>query len=249
MNIGGRALLNGIMFQSENYTVKARYDKEGNIFITEEQTPTILDNKFVSFMSSLPFLRGIVALFRILWSVRKIFIISFILVIPFTLLLQNYKVINDSNINELTIGVQYLYIVLIIIIFWGINRKYGKFHGAEHKVINTFKRYGKVELASAIKTTRISSRCGTNLVFIVVVLKLISLISGVNSPLVNLSIWLVAYEIFELQETKLAFLSKPFITIGEFLQKLLTTSEPTVYELKPAVEGINHLIKLERTNN
>jgi uncharacterized protein YqhQ len=247
MNIGGRALQNGIMFQSENYMVKARYDNDGQIFITEERIPYVLDNPFVRLLRSIPFLRGLIAFFQILWSVKKVILITMLIVVPLTMLLEKYKVINKSNIDELNSGIQYLYIIVIVVIFWGINRRYGKFHGAEHKAINAFKQFGQVDLKRAVEATRISSRCGTNLVLIIVLLKLLTLLMHINSPIVNLSVFLFAYEIFELQETKLAFLSKPFIKIGEIIQRLLTTTEPTTYELRPAIVGINRLIQLEKS--
>ncbi|WNB90944.1 DUF1385 domain-containing protein [Bacillus sp. NEB1478] len=246
MNIGGRALKNGIMFQSDNYIVKARYNSDGKITITEESTSFVLDNWLVRFLSSLPFLRSLVALLRILWDSKKVLIITCIIVIPVTMLLEKYNIINDSNIDEINTGFQYFYIIFIFFLFWLIYRIYGKFHGAEHKAINTYLEFGKVEIKQVKKATRISSRCGTNLVFIVIMLKIITLGLHINSPIVNLSVWMIAYEIFELQETKLAFLSKPFIKIGEFFQKL-TTAEPTTYELEPAVIGINRLIQLEKS--
>ena len=104
-----------------------------------------------------------------------------------------------------------------------------RFHGAEHKAIAAFERYGRAATADEAKpVSRIHDRCGTNAVFLVTLSA--PLIATNGLILVGV---LVAAEVIRFAVTKHPRhpLTRVLVGGGRFLQRAVTTTEPTPDEL------------------
>lgn len=108
-------------------------------------------------------------------------------------------------------------------------RRILRFHGAEHKVLNAYEELGRIPTIEEVKKfSRFSNRCGTNITTYVIDNILMIMASYINNPLRRLGIIII--------------INVVFITLVEagcfnFLQRL-NTSEPTVEEIKVAIEGL-----------
>jgi len=245
LNIGGRALKDGVYFESDHYIVRSRYNNQGDIYIEEEQKSSVLTNSFVSFLESIPFIRGLMILFAMWWQAKKLFIGVVLGSFVLAILLTHFHIVTAENSTETLDHFRYVQIVLWLSLLLFIKRTYGKFHGAEHKAINAFMSNQSLEEASIQQQSRIADRCGTNFITIVVLLKALTWITAISFPLIDLVIWSIAYELFNLTSPSFRFLHEPFRLLGGWSQKYLTTSEPTLYEIKAAKAGITRLIELE----
>jgi uncharacterized protein YqhQ len=104
-----------------------------------------------------------------------------------------------------------------------------RFHGAEHKAIAAYERYGRVTTATEAKpVSRIHDRCGTNAVFLVTLFAPLIASNGLI-----LSGVLVAAEVIRFAVTKhpRSPLTRILVAGGRFLQRTVTTTEPTLEEL------------------
>ena len=128
-----------------------------------------------------------------------------------------------------------------------------KYHGAEHKVINTFLAHESLTLPNVKKHSRLAFRCGTTLATFLILISIIIPESMYNymanlcgslgcEVFIFIFILGIAYEILEL-------FSRPWINkrITSFLQPLnilqyLTTREPSLEELKVSLAAIQEAV-------
>ena len=114
----------------------------------------------------------------------------------------------------------------------------GRYHGAEHKAVAAYEYYGEVTLEGARKSSRVHPRCGTNILGYIV-------LAAVLDPLVGwwgyaiLQFILISEAWFVLGKTR------PSISVGNFLQRYFTTTEPGRAELEVAVQSLNKLLQAE----
>ncbi len=115
----------------------------------------------------------------------------------------------------------------------------GRYHGAEHKAVSAYEKYGEVTLEGARGVSRLHPRCGTNILTYIVLAALID--PFVNwAPYAGFQFILISEAWFIFGKTKWS------IAVGNFVQKYLTTSEPGRKELEVAVEGLAELLRAER---
>jgi uncharacterized protein YqhQ len=114
----------------------------------------------------------------------------------------------------------------------------GRYHGAEHKAVAAYERYGEVTLQNAKGASRVHPRCGTNILLYIILAALLD-------PLITW--WGYAFLQFILiSEAWFVFgQTRPSIVVGNFLQRYFTTSEPRRAQLEVAVEGLNRLLRAE----
>jgi hypothetical protein len=114
----------------------------------------------------------------------------------------------------------------------------GRYHGAEHKAVAAYEKYGEVALEGAKGMSRIHPRCGTNiLMYIILVALLDPFIDW--APFAVLQFILISEAWFVFGKTRVS------IIVGNFLQKYFTTSEPRQNELEVAVESLKELLRAE----
>ncbi len=131
-------------------------------------------------------------------------------------------------------------ILPVLLLFFLVMRftSIGRFHGAEHKVVAAYERYGEVTMQNARASSRLHPRCGTNILVYI-------LVAGLLDPLIG---WW-GYAILQfilISEAWFVFgQSKASIAVGNFFQKRFTTTEPRRAELEVAVESMNRLLAAE----
>lgn len=114
----------------------------------------------------------------------------------------------------------------------------GRYHGAEHKAVAAYERYGEVSLETARESSRVHPRCGTNILIYIA-------LAAALDPFVD---WW-AYSVLQfilISEAWFVFgQTRPSIAVGNFLQRHLTTAEPARRELEVAVESLRQLLRAE----
>ncbi|MBA2346517.1 MAG: DUF1385 domain-containing protein [Rubrobacter sp.] len=131
-------------------------------------------------------------------------------------------------------------ILPVLVLFFALMKfgALGRYHGAEHKVVAAYEKYGEVTLANARKASRIHPRCGTNiLAYIILAALLDPLISWWGYAILQFILISEAWLIFGK--------TRPSIAVGNFLQEHFTTTEPRRAELEVAVESLDRLIQAE----
>lgn len=114
----------------------------------------------------------------------------------------------------------------------------GRYHGAEHKAVAAYEKYGEVTLENAGSMSRLHPRCGTNILIYIILASLADPFID-WAPYAVLQFIILTEAWFILGKTRLS------IAIGNFMQKYLTTSEPGRKELEVAVESLNELLRAE----
>jgi uncharacterized protein YqhQ len=114
----------------------------------------------------------------------------------------------------------------------------GRYHGAEHKAVAAYEKYGEVTLQNARNSSRIHPRCGTNILLYIMLAALLDpLIAWWGYAIVQFILISEAWFVFGK--------TRPSIAVGNFLQRYITTTEPRRYQLEVAVESINRLLQAE----
>jgi hypothetical protein len=114
----------------------------------------------------------------------------------------------------------------------------GRYHGAEHKAVAAYEKYGYVTLQNAKGVSRVHPRCGTNILLYIILAALLDpLIAWWGYAILQFILISEAWFIFGQ--------TRPSIAVGNFLQRYLTTSEPRRAQLEVAVESLNKLLQAE----
>jgi len=114
----------------------------------------------------------------------------------------------------------------------------GRYHGAEHKAVAAYEKYGEVTLQNARGVSRVHPRCGTNILLYIILAALLDpLIAWWGYAILQFILISEAWFIFGQ--------TRPSIAVGNFLQRCLTTTEPRRAQLEVAVESINKLLQAE----
>jgi uncharacterized protein YqhQ len=114
----------------------------------------------------------------------------------------------------------------------------GRYHGAEHKAVAAYEKYGEVTLEGTKSMSRLHPRCGTNILIYIFFAALVD-------PLIDWAPWGVLQFILISEAWFVFGKTRASIAIGDFVQKYLTTSEPGRRELEVAVESLNELLRAE----
>lgn len=129
---------------------------------------------------------------------------------------------------------------ILLLFFAGMKlTPVGRYHGAEHKAVAAYERYGEVTLQNAKTSSRLHPRCGTNILGYIVLAALLDPLIGWWGYAV-LQFILISEAWFVFGKTR------PSIAVGNLLQKYLTTTEPRRAQLEVAVESLNQLLKAEQ---
>lgn len=225
--LGGIAFVNEVTFMSKSYSVTAKIRDE-NIEVKCRKKNI---NGRLNKISEMPFFRGILKLLTLYKSTRApLFMLVVLIVLSFILDIMVGLFITD------------ILILTALIVF--IKVFVGKYHGAEHKVFNTWSAGRPLTLENVKAFSRVSNRCGTNLVVFIMLIyiPLSFFIPFYLSFLISLS---VGYEIFKNKRKAIRKFTKVFYKLGGLLQYVFFTAEPQERELKVALTAFLKLQELE----
>ncbi|MDR3543639.1 MAG: DUF1385 domain-containing protein [Desulfosporosinus sp.] len=232
--IGGRAHINGITFATNSHVVRGRLS-HGNISINVTRLPGIW---IFNLMDRVPFLRGVSRLAKLN---LKLFTGMFLfLAIPWDWVLPpNEIVVSESVWSVLAIyGVVFIVLVILLKRLW-------QFHGAEHKAFNIYTSGADISLSAVKEASRISERCGTNLVVILLPIVILLSLVAYQLPLLILVVSIsIGYEIFNWSFCRYNRLNRTFLIAG-FIQKHIVTAEPTEEQMRVAIATLCKAIECE----
>jgi uncharacterized protein YqhQ len=131
--------------------------------------------------------------------------------------------------------------ILPVLLLFFVGMKFspvGRYHGAEHKVVTAYEKYGEVTMGTAKSASRIHPRCGTNILAYI-------LLAALLDPLVGHWSYAILQFILISEAWFVFGRTRPSIAVGNFLQRYFTTTEPRRAELEVAVESMNRLLEAE----
>lgn len=238
MRIGGYSHLNGVTFFCDMIKIEGRKKDEQikyNIqYIEPPKWLKDLENKFI--------LGGLVTAYY-QWKIlgRKIKTLFLILtsIYIFDLVLDLNFI--DDYFNHYTdkyiVPIIIVAILILIVNYKKIVQTF-KYHGAEHKVINSYLSNGYVNFDLARKAHRFNIRCGSNIASIFILLYIPIVVLKINSIIAIFITFLIAIQIMNV----LAFKNFKWEKYVQALQ-WITVLEPTEEQLKLAVSTFQQLQK------
>jgi uncharacterized protein YqhQ len=205
MDVGGQAVIEGVMMRNKSKFAVAVRTKEGNIKIKKEES-----SKFPKFFQK-PFIRGIVGLGYTLYDGIKALIWS-----SNQQLEVEEKLTKKEIIGTITVSLLFAILVFVALPFFAANwihsegvwfdildgvirialflgylivismmkdvRTLFKYHGAEHKCIACYEAKEDLNVHNVKKYSRFHPRCGTSFLFVVLILSVV-LFTLINGPL------------------------------------------------------------------
>jgi len=223
------------------------YRKEGEIHVKVEPSniPKI-ENPLALRLSRLPILRSVFFWARLLIQVVGSFWTLVFFAVTMAVLWLFVRLMEFGSGGGGPFGglfsffAEFPILPILILFFAGMKLSpVGRYHGAEHKAVAAYEKYGEVTMQGAKSSSRIHPRCGTNiLAYIVIAALLDPLISWWAYALLQFILISEAWFVFGR--------TRPSITIGNLFQRYLTTTEPRRAELEVAVESMNRLLEAEQ---
>ncbi|MBA3953664.1 MAG: DUF1385 domain-containing protein [Rubrobacter sp.] len=246
LQFGGMARWDGLDLFGPNF-MSVAYRKEGEIHVKVEPSniPKI-ENPLALRLSRLPILRSVFFWARLLIQVvgsfwTLVFFAATMAVLWLFVRLMEFGSGGGGPFGGLfSFFAEFPILPILILFFAGMKLSpVGRYHGAEHKAVAAYEKYGEVTMQGAKSSSRIHPRCGTNILAYIVIAALLD-------PLI--SWWAYAFLQFILiSEAWFVFgRTRPSITIGNLFQRYLTTTEPRRAELEVAVESMNRLLEAEQ---
>jgi uncharacterized protein YqhQ len=197
---GGQALIEGVMMRSGTHMVMCVRQNEESI-VTETVALNSLTARYK--MLGLPFIRGIIMLFEMMYyGVKGIFFSAnvaleeeeeepftwkeyllvivlvilmngFFMIVPF--LLTNFLHLSGVlfNIVESLLRLSLFGLYMYLISRWEEFSRILMYHGAEHKTINAFEAGASMDAETVATYPRTNPRCGTSFLFLVIVTSII----------------------------------------------------------------------------
>lgn len=198
-NVGGQAVIEGVMMRSQKCTATAVRKKDGKIVIKKEKTTSFTKK---SKILQLPFIRGIIYLFEMMilgvktlawsasqqeegeeitfselfWTIVAAFaftIIAFVL-LPYmiTAFIAQQATLTFNLIDGAIRLILFLGYIWIISYFHEIHRIF-QYHGAEHKTVHCYENGKKLTVENVKKFTTLHPRCGTSMIIFVIALSVV----------------------------------------------------------------------------
>ena len=243
---GGMARYGGIDFFGPNYSSSAER-RDGKIYVWIDPSKLWQPEGILARVSQWPVLRSIFLWFRVLLQLLgSIWVLfSFVgIMVVLWLLVRLMDFGSESLGGPLGAVLHFfaLFPILPILLLFFASMKFtviGRYHGAEHKAVAAYEKYGEVTFEGAKGMSRIHPRCGTNILIYIVAVSLLD-------PFIDWAPWAVLQFILITEAWFILGRTRASIAIGNFTQKYLTTSEPGRKELEVAVESLNELLRAER---
>jgi uncharacterized protein YqhQ len=242
---GGMARWDGLDLFGPNY-MSIAYRRDGEIHVKVEPTSVRKPkNPAVLRVSRLPVIRSFFfwggLLFQVVGSLWTLLFFAVTLG-----LLWLFVRLMESGSGEGLLGGAFTFfaavpILPMLLLFFAAMKftPIGRYHGAEHKAVAAYEKYGEVTLQNAKASSRLHPRCGTNILGYIVVAALLDPLIGWWGYSV-LQFILISEAWFVFGNTR------PSIAVGNILQKYFTTTEPRRAEVEVAVESLNRLLEAEQ---
>jgi hypothetical protein len=245
LQFGGMARWDGLDLFGPNY-MSVAYRKEGEIHVkVEPSNIPKLENPLALRISRLPILRSIFLWSRLLIQVvgslwTLVFFAATMAVLWLFVRLMEFGGGGGFFGPLFSFFAEFPILPILLLFFAGMKLSpVGRYHGAEHKAVAAYEKYGEATMRGAKSSSRIHPRCGTNILAYIV-------LAAFLDPLIGW--WGYAFLQFILiSEAWFIFgQTRPSIAVGNFFQKYLTTTEPRRAELEVAVESMNRLLEAEQ---
>ena len=259
--IFGIPVLRGFISLIDSLVVGIRTLNYSASFFEDEGEESKFDNWFKNKFKekSNDIIIGFSLILSLVFSVLLFFILP-------TFAANIFKKFNVTNALKLNIieGVIRVLIFLLYIYFIGkledINRVF-QYHGAEHKTIFCYENKEDLTPENAKKYGRLHPRCGTNFLFLVMIVSIIVFsLTGWSSIWERIAYRIIllpvisgiTYELIKWMGKSDSGISKILAYPGLMLQKI-TTKEPDLMQLEVAIkalmaaEGIEEVIKDDNT--
>jgi uncharacterized protein YqhQ len=242
---GGMARWDGLDLFGPNY-MSIAYRRKGEIHVKVEPTSVRKpENPAVLRFSRLPVIRSFFFWGRLLYQVvGSVWTLVFFAVTMGILWL--FVRLMEFGSGEGPLGGVFAFfaavpILPILLLFFAAMKftPIGRYHGAEHKAVAAYEKYGEVTLQNAKMSSRLHPRCGTNILGYIVIAALLD-------PLIGWWGYAVLQFILISEAWFVFGKSRPSIAVGNLLQKYLTTTEPRRAQLEVAVESLNRLLEAEQ---
>lgn len=236
MKLGGYAHSNGITFFCDVVKVKATKKTED----IQYEMDWILPKSWLRSLEGKFILGGLLVGYyqwRIMNMKYKLLMsILFVLVLVEEIFhLQIFERVSILPINH-----YWIYITIVIIGLLHAKKiiRLFQYHGAEHKVINCYMKYGYVNRYLVKKASRFNKRCGSNLGLIIIILYGILWLFNTDSILWLFLIFLVAVQIAK----KIALTDGKWDKYINVLQ-WITVLEPKEEDIDLAINALHYLLQ------
>ncbi|MEK4907408.1 DUF1385 domain-containing protein [Niallia sp. FSL M8-0099] len=253
MRHGGKALFNGVVFESTDVKAKA-IRKKGKIITShniDHRKYEYTENTRFSindFLERVPFIRGAWFALKVIASAWKMFIVLFISLMSYTFLFSQG---NTEGANDININFDYFFIGIWVAVFLTFHiTQIGKYHAAEHMTSNCYLSGKSLTVENVRKQSRIHRACGTNLVIFVslvgLLLSIIPFTRSWNDFLILLLTWSIAFELFVIEDKRVKRILEPVYKVGSFAQYVFFTSKPKDEHLDVAIESFKTMEKYQK---
>ncbi|MFC1774744.1 DUF1385 domain-containing protein [Nanoarchaeota archaeon] len=205
--VGGQAVIEGVMMMSKNKIATAVRKENGDILTKVDKFDSVKNKTKIL---QLPFLRGVISLFEMMyigikaltwsanqqdedaplgnWEIAGTIIVSLIAALAIFVFLPyglTYVITQEySLIFNIIDGIFRLLIFVVYISGIGMMKDIKtifQYHGAEHKAVNCFEKKKELTTKNVMECSKIHPRCGTSLIVFVLGLS-IALFSILKSP-------------------------------------------------------------------
>jgi|GEM_PF-963659 len=257
--VGGTALRNGIIFVSDYKKAIGTIEGDGEFKIQIEDqiaaTNPLLDN-IEYYIYKIPFIRGVYDFIRD--KCRLILIVMLQVISLLTKYVDKNNLSNNDNLNTnmLFTAIEVLLCVVMIAYIVKLLKDIFKsiiklkavfsFHGAEHKAINTLIDNRELNIYEVKKSSRISDRCGSNLIaFWIFLMIILAILLKSSSYIICIIAYSFAYELFNIKNGEKMFFISLFYKIATILQEKVITIEPNEKQIELAILTLKELEKAE----
>ena len=243
---GGMARYGGIDFFGPNYSSSAER-RAGKIYVWIDPSKLWKPEGIWARISQWPVLRSVFLWFRVLLQLLGSIwaLVSFVGIMAVLYLLVYLADFGSESLGGPLGAVLHFFAIfpiLPVLLLFFVGMKFtviGRYHGAEHKAVAAYEKYGEVTFDGASGMSRIHPRCGTNILIYIVAISLVD-------PFIDWAPWVVLQFIVITEAWFILGSTRVSVAIGNFIQRYLTTSEPGRKELEVAVESLNELLRAER---
>lgn len=234
--IGGRAYKNGVRLMNSSLSVKAYYDKNGELQVNFS---IVKRSKYYKLIRKIPILRGILSLLMAVWmflkeginNPKKYWAIILVLLLD---LIYIFIPVSKSQVTNNILTLVYFGVpVLLLLLFRKTISEVLKYHGAEHKVVHYYENDCQGDIQSY---SRLHKRCGSNIVFYYLLITCtvgLFIYIPLNPLLLELLFLGIAYELIRYTPKQLLFLP--------YLFQRLVTKEPEEKHIKAAKAALEQL--------
>jgi uncharacterized protein YqhQ len=157
------------------------------------------------------------------------------------------------NVVEAGIRLTMFILYLVFIASWGEFRRVLQYHGAEHKAINAFEAGVPMNVENVKKHSRLHPRCGTSLLFIVLIISIVlfSIMPNLGfAAKIAYRILLIpviggiSYELLRLSGKYRNSIVTRVLTAPGMSFQLLTTKEPSDDMLEVSIKAVQEVTKM-----